>query len=348
MSYNLSSICGQSKLKSQLSDLWQNDAHAVLIIGDVGSGRKLAARVLASAFLCPNVGREGGCGSCKSCRTFAEFNHPDYQEILSLDGKRIRVQRLRDEVIGKLSIKPQVNNCKVFLLDLGQIDEAAQNVLLKSLEEPPPFVRFILIAQSLRQVLPTVLSRCITLHTSAVTPDEMSVAFSRQDLAVDKSEINFLHQYAAGNVGRALSIYRDENFNALRQASCQWFFNLAEISKSELILEGYAFFAEERNRVEIILNIWQSLWRDLAASVHSNDELLINRDRQTDLREFVERLELSGENIAEVLDREYHVLKNLRRQLQVNVTYEHAISLFLLQSWQILRNSHNTEVTANA
>ncbi len=339
MIYNLSSICGQVQLKQQLINLWRNQAHAVLITGEIGSGRKLAGRVLASAYLCQKIGDVGSCGECKACRLFAEGNHPDYREVLSDDGKRIKIKRLREEVIAELVVKPQMTDCKVYLIDLAHIDEAAQNVLLKSLEEPPAFVRFILIVDHLRQVLPTVISRCKVLRTSPLSSVEMDEALHRY-LAdpISREQANFLYQYAGGNVGRALDIYRDDVFMSLRAAACSWFGKLASASKSELLIDGYKFFADERNNLDVILNIWQSMWRDLALVKADQVRLVINQDQVPLLQAMLADKDIDENALTNILNKEFQVLKDLRRQLQVNVTYEHAISSFLLQSQRLVQN----------
>jgi len=144
-------------------------SNAYLFVGPAGLGKLEAARSLAAGLLC---GR-GGCGSCPICQRIARDTYPDFQ-ILEPDGvSGYLIDQIR-ELTHDASLRPVEGAHKFYvLLDSDQLGGAAVNALLKTLEEPPQSVTFILIAHSLSALLPTVLSRCQVVRFRPLPTDLM-------------------------------------------------------------------------------------------------------------------------------------------------------------------------------
>lgn len=167
MPRQLSSLKGREALVRtlQTAEFSAEAAHALLFLGPEGSDLDRLVEALAAAFLCTTAaatddpaGHEA-CGHCEACRYFDAETHPDYHRPLASPGKALAVDDLR-EALSALKMRPQVAEVQVFVLDLDRISEQGQNILLKSLEEPPPKVRFLLTASGREKILATILSRC--------------------------------------------------------------------------------------------------------------------------------------------------------------------------------------------
>ncbi len=133
---------------------------AWLFTGPSGCGRKKAALALAASLGC-----EAGplaCGECPACRLALAGTHPDIHLIRRREGKKeIVVEQMREEVLAKAYLQPFAGRASTFIIEgAEEMNATVANVFLKTLEEPPPSSRFVLIAPSREALLPTVASRC--------------------------------------------------------------------------------------------------------------------------------------------------------------------------------------------
>ena len=138
----------------------QHLSHAYLFVGPAGLGKLEAARSIAMGLLC----ERGGCGTCSTCQRIARGTYPDFQ-VLEPDGvSGYLIDQIR-ELTHDATRAPHEGAYKFYvLLAADQLGGAAANALLKTLEEPPESVTFILIAHNLSSLLPTILSRCQVLR----------------------------------------------------------------------------------------------------------------------------------------------------------------------------------------
>jgi len=141
--------------------------HAYIISGQAGSGKLELASSFTRMLLCQG-NRDVDC-RCVPCRTLETGNHPDVVFVCPSKAKSIGVEDIREQVVTAVEIKPYSSNYKVFIIENADLmTVAAQNALLKSLEEPPPYGVFLLLAENADTLLPTVLSRCVVLKMNAV------------------------------------------------------------------------------------------------------------------------------------------------------------------------------------
>jgi DNA polymerase III subunit gamma/tau len=133
-------------------------AHAYLFVGPRGIGKTSTARILAKALNCVNGPTITPCGVCDNCREIAAGNSLDVIEIDGASNNSVEdVRQLRDNV----RYAPAKGRYKIYLIDeVHMLSSAAFNALLKTLEEPPPHVKFIFATTEPQKVLPTILSRC--------------------------------------------------------------------------------------------------------------------------------------------------------------------------------------------
>lgn len=131
-------------------------SHAYLFVGAPGSGKLRAATALATCVVCPS----GGCGSCDECIRVSHGTHPDVHVLAPASAVGYLVEQVR-ELIDDVALAPVRAQAKVYVLtEVALLRGTSANALLKTIEEPPPGVMFVLIARSEAAVLPTIASRC--------------------------------------------------------------------------------------------------------------------------------------------------------------------------------------------
>ena len=155
-------------------------SHAVILTGE--GDKPSAARFIAAAHLCRGEG-ERPCLRCNACRKVMEGIHPDVTEVKDADRKELAVDTVR-ALRQDVYIRPNEGERKVYLFtDCAQLNERDQNVLLKIVEEGPPYAAFVFCADTLHALLPTIRSRCMELRLDGgeETPgeDEAAAALCR-------------------------------------------------------------------------------------------------------------------------------------------------------------------------
>ena len=158
-------------------------SHAYLFVGRPGSGKLRAARALAQCVICA----DHGDGSCDECIRVAHGTHPDVRVLEPASSMGYLVEQVR-ELIDDVSLAPVRAASKVYVLsEAALLRGTAANALLKTLEEPPSDVVFILVARSEASVLSTIVSRCQVLPFRAVFEDE-AVSFVQRESGVDRDD----------------------------------------------------------------------------------------------------------------------------------------------------------------
>lgn len=203
---------GNAPLLQNLSSLLVNGRlpHAMIIEGDDGLGKTTLSRLIASALLCTD-GIQLLCGQCVGCDKVRRNIHPDF-EIITGVGKSnaipiSEIRRLHSEAY----IQPNEGECRVYLLeDCDNMQQEAQNALLKLFEEPPGSTAFILTARSSMNLLETIRSRAAVFTLLPVTPEEGMSAIRKASEGAsnppNEEQMRDALLTSSGNIGAALSI----------------------------------------------------------------------------------------------------------------------------------------------
>lgn len=197
-------IPGQARAKAFFSEVLQHGpGHAYLLAGGDGLGQRAFALDLARAM----VTACGGCGVCDECARAERGVHPDLT-VVERDGEFIKTAQI-GALIADLSLKPFVAGRRVWIiLEAERLNEAAANKFLKSLEEPPPHVHFILVSSALERMLSTIVSRCQVIDFQPVADDEIG-RFLVERGGVAAGDAAALARLARGSVDRALRLADD-------------------------------------------------------------------------------------------------------------------------------------------
>ena len=155
-----SDVVGQEHIEQTLRNALANDrvSHAYLFCGPRGTGKTTTARLLAKALLCDQAPTANPDGVCENCRDIAEGLHPDVYELDA--ASRTGVDNVREEIIGRVAFSPTRGRYKVYIIDeVHMLSTAAFNALLKTLEEPPAHVVFVMCTTDPQKIPATILSR---------------------------------------------------------------------------------------------------------------------------------------------------------------------------------------------
>lgn len=201
---------GNSSAKELLSGCFDSGRvpHAFLIDGPQGSGKKTLAALIAAAIVCEGGGEnpsaEKPCGECRQCKNALGSGHSDILVYSGKGGARsFSVDTVR-EIRLAAYIAPNDAEKKVFILtDIQDMTEAAQNALLKILEEPPAYTVFVLTCEGKARVLPTVLSRAQLITLGPVNEAEALEALLEQTPGADETAAKEAARLSGGIIGRA-------------------------------------------------------------------------------------------------------------------------------------------------
>lgn len=163
---NWDGITGQDRLVSYFRNAAESRhfSHAYILEGDAGAPKEQIAQAFARMLLCE---KGTGCGVCHACHLVDTGNHPDLIRVTHEKPTEIRIDEIRHQLVEDVSIRPYSSNYKVYIVEDAELmNTAAQNALLKTLEEPPEYAVIFLIARNADGFLPTILSRAMRLAVS--------------------------------------------------------------------------------------------------------------------------------------------------------------------------------------
>lgn len=206
------SVVGQKALTVTLRNSIATDrlAHAYLFCGSRGVGKTSCARIFAKTINCTNRTAEGdACNECESCRAFNENRSLNIIELDAASNNSVDDIRA---LVEQVQIPPTSGKYRVFIVDeVHMLSQAAFNAFLKTLEEPPGYVIFILATTEKHKILATILSRCQIYDFNRITiqdmVDHLTYVASQEGISVEPSALNIIARKADGAMRDALSIF---------------------------------------------------------------------------------------------------------------------------------------------
>jgi DNA polymerase III subunit delta' len=301
--------------------------HAYLFTGPSGVGKRLFAEELAKALLCeaPNRPRLEACDRCPACVQVAAGTHPDYfvasrpEESLELPIEVVR------DLCHSLGLKPARGRGKVAIVDdADDLNDAAANCFLKTLEEPPPRSVLLLIGTSAERQLPTIVSRCQVIRFAPLS-EELVREILREQGVEDTSTIERLARLSGGSPGQALALSDSELWEFRRklvQAIAQTPLDSVGLGKAwtQFVEEAGKESAVQRRRAALVLRLLiDFLQAALTMRVGGAPDLAEPDDRRA-LEQLVGRTD--PEQLAGILDRCLEADQQIDRRAQLVLILE--------------------------
>lgn len=272
MARNLDAVIGhKQKIKSLLESLASGKLFGSAIFsGPEGVGKKKVALGLAQEANCSVA---PACGVCASCIRFAVVPNEAYH-VMEPDGERLKIEQVRD-VLDYLSLRSQLRHRFVIIDQAEKLTPQAANALLKSVEEPPEGVHFILITSNLSMLLPTIRSRCQVLSFSSLTEGEL------QAIVPGLNPWQVLWSF--GRVSLAQKIV-EEDWQKLRQASINFLHKPNDKAVYDALYKDFG----DSQKAEYIFHTWMTYLRDALAAQENADIPFYNKDIENFVRKFAE------------------------------------------------------------
>ncbi len=267
-------------------------SHAYLLVGPKQVGKGTLALNIAQAVNCLSP-EDPPCGECTQCQRIAEGRHADVRVIgLQRVGEagpprtEIGIGEVR-EVQSQASLKPYEGSHRVLIIDGAEyMSEEASNALLKTLEEPPPQVLFMLLTSAEEDLLPTIRSRCQRLELKPLPIEEVRTELVSAH-SVEHQEAELLAHLSRGRLGWAISAAGDPSIMEARRTTLDPIAQLSEASleeRFEYASELSSLFYRNREGARQTLCMWLRWWRDLLLIVEGAEAFVDNVDWMDTLR----------------------------------------------------------------
>ena len=203
-------LVGQEHVVAAISNALDNDRlhHAYLFTGTRGVGKTTIARIFSKSLNCEQGQSANPCGQCSTC---VEIEQGNYVDLLEIDAaSRTKVEDIR-ELLDNVQYKPTRGRYKVYLIDeVHMLSKHSFNALLKTLEEPPPHVKFLLATTDPQKLPITILSRCLQFNLKALSRDQIGQQLQhilqQEQIAFEESALGLLAKAAQGSMRDALSL----------------------------------------------------------------------------------------------------------------------------------------------
>ena len=319
-------IIGQEQIKEHLQNALSTGkiSHAYIINGEKSSGKEFIAKIFAMALQCEQEGVEP-CNECRSCKQALSKNQPDIIYVSHEKPNTISVDDIRAQVNNDVAIKPYSSKYKVYIINEAEkMTTQAQNAILKTLEEPPAYAVILLLVSNMNSLLPTILSRCVTLNMKPVR-DELIRKYLMEELQVPDYKANVCVGFARGNVGKAKLLASSEEFENIKAEALALLKYIKEMEMQEIVA---AIKKINEYKLEIqdyfdIIAIW---YRDVLlfkATMDANQ--LIFRDEIQTLRKIAARCSYEG------IEKVIQALSTAKKRMEANVNFDLLMELLLLE-----------------
>lgn len=278
--------------------------HAYLLVGPEAVGKQTLAVQFIRALNCSNPPSPGEyCGDCRACRLIPDYQYPDLHVVETAeDERKLKVDVVR-ALQRQLALSPYEGRKRVaLLLRFHEATAQAANALLKTLEEPPQDVIIILTANSVQELLPTIVSRCEVLELRAIPPSALSLAMQSRGESVERADL--LSAISGGRPGLALRMAQEPEQLQERREHLDDFFSLIAGDRTDRFRFVEQWDAHLRRASDDldsrrdacikVLQVWLGLSRDLMLLSTDAEAALVNPDYKDAMRELTQVIPLDA------------------------------------------------------
>lgn len=265
--------------------------HSYLFSGNEGIGKSLVALQFAKALNCLEGDHQvDGCDRCSSCKKIDHHLHPDVS-LIEPEGQTLKVERVR-EILSALAYRPYEGRRRVIILSAAdRMAPHMSNTLLKTLEEPPLHTVIILLANTPRWILPTILSRCQSIRFNPL-PWVLVSDWLKRERGLGEDEARLLASLSEGSPGKALEIKEEISGIPREELLRGW------IGSKSLTLEEKEVWVEslpqQRENLHLILEMAKTLLRDLIVlKTTAEGSKLIHSDLSEQMESIAQSWDLS-------------------------------------------------------
>lgn len=349
-------VVGQRQLTDNLQSAIKHNkiSHAYLIQGEKLSGKRMIADIFARALQCGEGQAEDGrqsslfdlvadrdqaqekndtgvrirpCNCCRSCRQAINGNHPDIIYVTHEKPNVISVDNIRQQINGDIAIKPYSGTYKIYIIDEAEkMNVQAQNALLKTLEEPPEYAVILLLSTRAEAMLPTILSRCVTLNTRPVSEDLIK-KYLMQRIQIPDYKAAVCASFARGNVGRAAELATNETFEHMKWSVLRILKNISDMEINQIAAEVRKI-TEEKFDTDDYLDLCFIWFRDVllykACGAHGGQSHIVFKEEISDIAGAARRY--SYDAVEKII----HSIDRARSRLSSNVNFDLTMELMFL------------------
>lgn len=304
-------------------------SHSYMICGEKGMGKKMIADGFSMLLQCEGNGDEP-CMECRSCKQSISKNQPDIKWIYHEKPNTISVEEVREQLVNDIVIKPYSSKYKVYIIDEAEkMSPAAQNAILKTIEEPPAYGIILLLTENREMMLETIRSRCVLLEVRPVKKQEFKQYFQIKKKIPDY-ETDTLAEFSGGNIGKAISMLENSEYENMREHIAGILKNIEKKDAAQingLMKEAVEFKNDVTGYIDL-LTMW---FRDilLYKSVGSKAKLIFS-DESSSIKSKSGKYSYEALNI--ILD-EINILKS---RLSSNVNFELSVEMLYLRIRDLL------------
>lgn len=317
-------VIGHKNIIQHLKMAIENNrvSQAYIFSGEDGCGKKLLAEIFAKTLLCEQ-GKDEPCNTCKSCLQVEGSNQPDLKYVTH-EKASISVDDIRIQINNDIFIKPFSSKYKIYIVDEAEkMTEQAQNALLKTIEEPPEYAVILLLTTNTTKLLPTILSRCVTLPLKTVPQQEIK-KYLMEHIGVPDYLADISAGFCQGNVGRAIKYASSESFIEGKDAILQVLKRIDDMELYE-IMEVIKQFSARKLEIEDYIDLMILWYRDvLLCKVTRDPNLLLYKNEYRFIVRQAEKHNYEG------IEDSIKAMEKAKVRLKANVNFDTAIELMLL------------------
>lgn len=250
-------------------------SHAYILEGEEGMGKKMLTNCFVKLLQCEQPNGSEPCNECSSCIQIDSSNNPDVIYVKPTKKSGYGVGDVREQIVKDINIKPYKSKYKIYIIDQADTMTAqAQNSILKTIEEPPSYGIFFLLATNSQKFLQTILSRTVKMTLKPVNLKQIE-SYLLRELGLSTSEARVFSSFSRGNLGKALKLQGSETFTTSRNDMLKLldiFINHKEYD----IMDAVKLLDNYKDSIGEVLEILISLIRDVLyyKETHHSDGII--------------------------------------------------------------------------